>query len=91
MHVRRRDDVDPAIAPARFGFIVPKTVGGAVIRNTVKRRLRAAGHSVLPAVAGGTDVVVRALPGSHDVPWTTLQSEIADGLRLRDLSGSVTP
>ena len=73
--------------PARFGFIVTKAVGGAVTRNTVKRRLRAVGHAVLPSVARGTDVVIRALPGSAAVPWTTLHSEISDGLQLRD--GSV--
>jgi ribonuclease P protein component len=82
LHVLHRGD-----GPARFGFIVTKAVGGAVTRNTVKRRLRAVGHSVLPSVAGGTDVVIRALPGSDEVPWATLHTEISDGLRLRD--GSV--
>ncbi len=75
------------LAP-RFGFIVTKAVGGAVTRNTVKRRLRAVGHSVLPGVPQGTDVVIRALPGSAEVPWATLHTEIRDGLRLRD--GSVS-
>ncbi len=75
------------LAP-RFGFIVTKAVGGAVVRNTVRRRLRAVGHSVLPGVPQGTDVVVRALPGSAEVPWATLHTEIRDGLRLRD--GSVS-
>ena len=88
LHVLRRDALSTSDAgPARFGFIVTKAVGGAVTRNTVKRRLRAVGHAVLPVVAGGTDVVIRALPGSADVPWSTLHSEISDGLRLRD--GSV--
>lgn len=66
--------------PARFGFIVTKAVGGAVTRNTVKRRLRAVGHAVLPSVSAGTDVVIRALPGSDEVPWATLHSEIQGGL-----------
>ena len=93
LHVLRRDSPqqeslsDASTGPARFGFIVTKAVGGAVTRNTVKRRLRAVGHAVLPSVAGGTDVVIRALPGSDEVPWATLHSEISDGLRLRD--GSV--
>jgi ribonuclease P protein component len=88
LHVLRRDTLQTSdIGPARFGFIVTKAVGGAVTRNTVKRRLRAVGHAVLPSVTGGTDVVIRALPGSDQVPWATLHSEISDGLRLRD--GSV--
>ena len=84
LHVLRRDALpNSEPGPARFGFIVTKAVGGAVTRNTVKRRLRAVGHAVLPVVAGGTDVVIRALPGSADVPWSTLHSEISDGLRLQ--------
>ncbi len=79
LHVLQRD-VAADLTPARFGFIVTKAVGGAVTRNTVKRRLRAVGHSVLPSIAGGTDVVIRALPGSDEVPWATLHSEIRTGL-----------
>jgi ribonuclease P protein component len=71
---------DASAGPARFGFIVTKSVGNAVARNTVKRRLRAVGHAVLPSIAGGTDVVIRALPGSDEVPWATLHSEIQGGL-----------
>ena len=85
LHVRRRGDLD---GPARFGFIVTKAVGGAVTRNTMKRRLRAVSHSVLPKLEGGSDIVIRALPGSHEVDWATLQSEIGAGLGLG--AGSVT-
>ena len=88
LHVLQRNEPSSdGVGAARFGFIVTKAVGGAVTRNTVKRRLRAVSHAVLPAVAGGTDVVIRALPGSDAVSWTTLHSEISDGLQLRD--GSV--
>ncbi|WP_209559435.1 ribonuclease P protein component [Frigoribacterium sp. PvP032] len=75
VYVRRRDD-----DLVRFGFIVAKTVGNAVARNTVRRRLKHVCHDILPTVPPGTDVVVRALPGSLDVPWSTL---------LRDISGVV--
>ena len=75
VYVRRRDD-----DMVRFGFIVAKTVGNAVARNTVRRRLKHVCHDILPGVPPGTDVVVRALPGSLDVPWSTL---------LRDISGVV--
>jgi len=46
----------------RVGFVVPKAVGGAVVRNRVKRRLR---HLARPEVArtpSDTHLVVRALP-----------------------------
>ena len=53
---------DAARPGVRVGFVVPKAVGNAVIRNRVKRRLR---HLALPQLAttpAGVDVVVRALP-----------------------------
>ena len=62
--------------PARFGFIVSKAVGGAVARNTVRRRLKAVCRDELPELAPGYDIVVRALPGSVQASWTTLQGEI---------------
>jgi ribonuclease P protein component len=75
VYVRRRDD--DAI---RFGFIVAKTVGNAVVRNTVRRRLKGVCHELLPGLPAGTDIVIRSLPGSIDVSWSTL---------LRDISGVV--
>ncbi|NQX13992.1 ribonuclease P protein component [Microbacteriaceae bacterium VKM Ac-2855] len=69
----RRSDAD---APARFGFIVAKTVGKAVTRNTVRRRLKAIAHDLLADTAPGTDVVIRALPGIVDAAWPELHNEI---------------
>ena len=48
-----------AAEPLRFGFVVSKAVGNAVVRNTVKRRLRAASSGLVHDFHGG-DVVVRA-------------------------------
>lgn len=84
VYVRPRpDDVIPDAQEPRFGFIVAKTVGNAVVRNTIRRRLKAVAHETLarPAPAPGflpqrTDVVIRALPGSMEVPWSTLLEEI---------------
>lgn len=60
---------------ARFGFVVAKTVGNAVKRNLVKRRLRELAQSQLPQMAFPADVVVRALPGSALIDWNTLVEE----------------
>lgn len=66
---------------ARFGFIVSKKVGGAVRRNLVRRRLKAASYEVLgddlagPGIAG-VDVVVRALPSASAADWIALRSEV---------------
>jgi ribonuclease P protein component len=48
----------------RAGFVVPKAVGGAVQRNSVKRRLRHLVRDRLGHLPPGTDLVVRALPGA---------------------------
>ena len=64
--------------PARFGFIVAKTVGNAVERNLVRRRLRAVSRSIVDAGGAGHDVVFRALPGSAQRDWASLSSELHD-------------
>jgi len=64
----------------RFGFIVSKSVGNAVTRNLVRRRLRAVSRELVSVVPAGTDVVMRALPGSATLPWSTLHSEITESV-----------
>jgi ribonuclease P protein component len=49
---------DSASTSFRCGVITSKAVGGAVVRNRVRRRVRAALASLAPALAG-KDVVVR--------------------------------
>jgi len=70
-----RVERDPA-DPARFGFIVAKTVGNAVERNLVRRRMRAVCRSIVDAGGRGSDVVVRALPGSAQRDWVSLSAEM---------------
>lgn len=53
---------------SRVGFVVSKAVGGAVVRNRVKRRLRHLVARELGATALPRDVVVRALPGAATAP-----------------------
>lgn len=65
----------------RFGFIVAKTVGIAVTRNLVRRRLKAACHELLLRTSPGTDVVIRALPGAATQPFGVLCEEITTSLR----------
>lgn len=66
--------------PTRFGFIVSKAVGNSVTRNLVTRRLRSISREVLDVQGTGKDVVIRALPGSPEVPWASLHDEILAGL-----------
>jgi ribonuclease P protein component len=68
---------------ARFGFIVSKQVGPAVVRNTVRRRLKAVCAEALPGVRVGADVVIRALPGSATAGFHELRSEVTRCLARR--------
>ena len=52
----------------RVGFVVSKAVGGAVVRNRVKRRLRHLAADRLADTPAGTRMVVRALPRSSEIP-----------------------
>ena len=69
----KRDEAQPQ---ARFGFVVAKTVGGAVKRNLVKRRLREAARTLLTELTNEVSVVVRALPGAAESDWNTLREEL---------------
>jgi len=64
-------------SPVRFGFIVPKSVGVAVQRNLVRRRMKAISHEYLDGLQDGTEIVFRALPGAAQSGWDSLRSEIA--------------
>ena len=68
------------VEPSRCGFIVTKAVGNAVIRNTLRRRLREACRALLPTLDDSTDIVIRALPGSPEVDWATLQAELTESI-----------
>lgn len=48
--------------PVKAGFVVSKAVGGAVVRNKVKRRLRHLMADRVRQLPPGTTIVVRALP-----------------------------
>ena len=53
---------------SRVGFVVSKAVGGAVVRNRVKRRLRHLAAQQLAGAPVARDLVVRALPAAAVSP-----------------------
>ncbi len=69
--------------PARFGFIVSRQVGGAVVRNTVRRRLKALCYESIDSVAAGSDVVIRALPSAASASYAELRTDVAKCLARR--------
>jgi ribonuclease P protein component len=79
---RRVDRGNPAVAGgARFGFTVSKKVGGAVERNRIKRRLKAAVRDVVREHARSDfDYVLIARRSALDAGYATLVSDLAKAL-----------
>ena len=72
---------DPTDAgSAHVGFVVSKSVGNAVARNRVKRKLRAVVGERLDRLPDGGRLVVRALPGSADLDSGTLAGDFEHAL-----------
>ncbi len=72
---------DPsATGPAHVGFVVAKSVGNAVARNRVKRRLRAVVSHRSDQLPPGGRLVVRALPGSSDLGSSVLARDFDTAL-----------
>ncbi|PRH81179.1 ribonuclease P protein component [Streptomyces solincola] len=68
-------------SPTRAGFVVSKAVGGAVVRNHVKRRLRHLIRDRLASLPPGSLVVVRALPGAGDADHAELARDLDAALQ----------
>lgn len=64
---------DPAQSPTQVGFVVSKAIGNAVVRNRVKRRMRALVAEHLSRFDHLDRVVVRALPRSANASFSELE------------------
>ena len=62
------------------GFAVSKAVGGAVVRNRVKRRLRALVADRIDTLPEGARVVVRALPPAASADFASLGADLNGAL-----------
>jgi ribonuclease P protein component len=65
---------------ARAGFIVPKAVGGAVVRNRVRRQLRHLVRERLTDLPAGSDLVVRVLPVAVGRSYQQLGFDLSQAL-----------
>ena len=64
----------------RFGFSVSKKVGGAVVRNRVRRRLRECVRPLLPNLGKGQFVFIARMAAA-DAPFDQLRAEVHGLLR----------
>jgi ribonuclease P protein component len=76
--VRDRGDGDPA---KRVGFTVTKKIGGAVVRNRMKRRLRALARDILPTGGfAGADHVLIGRAGGLERDYSLLRQDLTRAL-----------
>jgi ribonuclease P protein component len=76
--VRNREDSDPSM---RVGFTVTKKIGGAVVRNRMKRRFRALAREIVPAkgLAGADHIMIGRAKGIER-DFALLRSELSGAL-----------
>jgi ribonuclease P protein component len=76
--VRDRKDADPAM---RVGFTVTKKIGGAVVRNRMKRRFRALAREIVPLKGiPGSDHVMIGRARGVERDFALLRSDLAKAL-----------
>ncbi len=74
---RRPDDAADDAELARFGFTASKSLGGAVVRNRARRRLKEAVRLTAPSHAnGGYDYVLIAREGTVQRRFTALVNDL---------------
>ena len=86
VHALRCDDATANGGP-RIGLVVTKSVGNAVERHRVARRLRHAALTMIDELDPADRVVIRALPSSRHAISARLEQELRAALR-RTRSGS---
>ena len=64
------------LALTRLGITVPARVGGAVIRNRLKRRLREVFRLHRTALPPGWDIVLNPRPAATGAPFASLEKEL---------------
>ncbi|ARQ66920.1 ribonuclease P protein component [Mycobacteroides abscessus] len=82
IHLRRGcpDSACEQVEGPKVGLIVGKSVGGAVVRHRVSRRLRHAAAELLPKLEPVDRMVIRALPSSSTALSASLRQQLRDGI-----------
>ena len=77
-----------ATGDPKLGLIVSRSVGSAVQRHRLSRRLRHVARDVMSECNRSEHVVIRARPSSRDVASAKLGQELRAGLRRIEAAGS---
>ncbi|MGH7634897.1 MAG: ribonuclease P protein component [Gemmatimonadaceae bacterium] len=84
---RRRGDVmvscavvGPSTEPPRVAYAVGRPVGSAVVRNRVRRRLRAATRAHAAVLSPGRAYLVHAAPGAARASYAELDTALESAL-----------
>ena len=85
VHALKSSD-DGAGVP-KIGLVVSKSIGTAVQRHRVSRRLRHVARGVIDDLGPGDKVVIRALPSSRNAISARLEQELRTALRRVTDSG----
>jgi len=64
------------LAETRLGITVPKRMGGAVVRNRIKRRVREIFRRHRQELPGGWDMVLNPRQGAATVAYPVLEREL---------------
>ncbi|GAA4130676.1 ribonuclease P protein component [Actinomadura keratinilytica] len=80
VHLLRQDDAAPSGTAPLVGFIVARTVGNAVVRNRVRRRLRHLVRPHLDRLPQGSLLVVRANPRAGSARHDELAADLESAL-----------
>lgn len=61
---------------SRFGFSIKRALGGAVLRNRMRRRIREVIRLHRQEISAGWDIVIHPKPSVAAAPWSVLTAEL---------------
>lgn len=63
--------------PPRFGFIASRKVGGAVVRNRIRRQLKAICADAASSIEPGTEIIIRAMAEIDQASFAQLKDDLS--------------
>ena len=83
--IRHRVDASRATEPSaptlRIGIAASRKVGGAVVRNRIRRRLKAIARDLTPTIPAGTDILIGVRPEAATASSDELRAAFVACLR----------